>query len=169
MPLILFPIRLYFRNCVLYVGSCFNSYLSFVPFMAHNSFFSLLITFLRAMCLLFSPPLTSIKWILWVVLFSPQFIYMPFVTWLTFFPFCLFPFVINDTHIIGPTSIVYPVFHHFSSQSGLVGLVIQLCICVVWSPSRLFLRFAPPSNFWTHIGGIWVLGVPLGSLSSSFI
>jgi hypothetical protein len=38
------------------------------------------------------------------------------------FPSYLFPFVIDDTHIIGPTSIVSRAFHHFSSQLDLVTL-----------------------------------------------
>jgi hypothetical protein len=47
------------------------------------------------------------------------------------FPSYLFPFVANDTHIIGPTSIVSQAFHHFSSQLNLVSLVIQPYKCVV--------------------------------------
>jgi hypothetical protein len=53
----------------------------------------------------------------------------------------------------------------------LEGLVVQPCKCVVWSPSRLPLRFSLPSSFYILTKGIKVLGVLLGSISftSSFI
>jgi hypothetical protein len=47
------------------------------------------------------------------------------------FPSCLFPSITNDTHIIGPTSIVFQAFDHFSSQLDLVSLVVQPYKCVV--------------------------------------
>jgi len=40
------------------------------------------------------------------------------------FPSSLFPSITNDTHIIGDASIVFQVFHHFSSHLDLIGLAI---------------------------------------------
>jgi hypothetical protein len=56
---------------VLHMSNCFNSYLSFVPFMFHSSFFSLITTPFKMICLLFNLPLALIKGIFWVVLFLP--------------------------------------------------------------------------------------------------
>jgi len=88
-----------------------------------------------------------------------------FHTLITLFPSCLFPFVTYDIHIIGPTLIVSQVFHHYFFELDLVSLAIQPYKCVVWFPSRLPLRFLPPSSFYTPIKGIRVLGVLLGSIS----
>jgi hypothetical protein len=36
----------------------------------------------------------------------------------------MFPYVVDDTHIINPTSVVHHTFDHFASQLGLVGLIV---------------------------------------------
>jgi len=54
-----------------------------------------------------------------------------------------------------------------SPKLGLrqVGLAVQPYKWAIWSLSGLHLRFSLPSSLCTPIGGIRVLGVPLGSLS----
>jgi hypothetical protein len=47
----------------------------------------------------------------------------------------------------------------------LVGIVIKFGKCVTWSSLGLALKFLPPLGFYSLIGGIRVLGVPLRSLS----
>jgi hypothetical protein len=64
--------------------------------------------------------------------------------------------------------ILSQAFHHFSSQLDLVSLVIQHHKCAIWFPSGLPSRFLLPLGFYIPIGGIRVLGVPLGSFSFTF-
>jgi hypothetical protein len=52
---------------------------------------------------------------------------------------CLFPSIVNDTHIIGPFSIE-STYEHFQT-----GLYIQFQKCVAWSPSNLPPNFNTPS------------------------
>jgi hypothetical protein len=98
---------LYSRSCVLQVGNCFNSYLLSIPFMLHNSFFSLVTTPFKAIYLLLSPLFVLIKGILGVVFFFARIRLCTFYSSTTFFPSCLFVFVLDDTHIIGPVSVVF--------------------------------------------------------------
>jgi hypothetical protein len=63
--------RLYSKSCMFQGGNYFNSYLSFVLFMLHSSFFSLVTTPHKAIFLLFSPLLAPIMGIFRVVIFSP--------------------------------------------------------------------------------------------------
>lgn len=77
----------------------------------------------------------------------------------------LFPSIANDTHIIGHASIVFQIFHHFYFQLDLIGLTVQPHKCATWSLLRLPSRFSPTSRFCTHVKGIKVLGIPLGSFS----
>ncbi len=76
--------RLYFKSCMFQQGNYFNLYLSSILFMPHSSFFSLVTTPYKVSFLVFSPLLAPIRRILWVVTFSPQFIFMTFVAWLVF-------------------------------------------------------------------------------------
>ncbi len=61
------------------------------------------------------------------------------------FPFYLFPYIIDDTHIMGPPSIVSFVYEHFKIEFYVIGLSIQPKKCVAWSPFGLPLNFDPPS------------------------
>jgi len=81
------------------------------------------------------------------------------------FSSCLFPPIVNDTHIIGPFSIVSSSYEHFQTEFCVIGLSIQPQKCVTWSPFGLPLDFNTPSQ------RINVLEVPLGTLTftSSFI
>jgi putative effector of murein hydrolase len=41
------------------------------------------------------------------------------------FPFCLFPSIVNDIHIIGPLSIVSFAYEHFHTKFYAMSLFIQ--------------------------------------------
>jgi hypothetical protein len=87
------------------------------------------------------------------------------------FPSYMFPSIIDDTHIIGPLSIVSSTHEHFQTKLHAIGFSIQPHKCVAWSPSSLPLDFNTPSQFTTPSKGIRILGVPLGTLifTPSFI
>ncbi len=76
-------------------------------------------------------------------------------------PSCIFPLLVDDTHILGLTSFVPFSFDHFAFELTLMGLVVQPYKCITWSPSNLPLGFSP------H----WVFRVPFGYVlfSSSFL
>jgi hypothetical protein len=61
------------------------------------------------------------------------------------FPSFLFPSIVDDTHIIGPPSIVSFVYEHFQTKLRAIGLSIQLHKCITWSPVGLSLDFNTPS------------------------
>jgi hypothetical protein len=61
------------------------------------------------------------------------------------FPFYLFLSIANDTHIIGPPSIVSFAYEHFQIELCVIGLSIQPLKCIGWSP------FSLPPNFNTLI------------------
>ncbi len=84
---------------------------------------------------------------------------------------CLFPSIVDDTHIIGPLSIVSSTYKHFQTKLYVIGLSIQPQKCVAWSPFSLPLNFNTPSQFTIPLKGIKIFKVPLGtsSLTSSFI
>jgi hypothetical protein len=77
------------------------------------------------------------------------------------FPSYVFPPIIDDTHIIGPPSIVSSPYEHFQSKLCAIDLSIQPRKCVKWSPSNLPLDFNTPSQFTTPSKGIKVLGCHL--------
>ncbi len=89
------------------------------------------------------------------------------------FPSCLFPSIIDDTHIIGPypLSIISSTYEHFQTKLRAIGLSIQLQKCVAWSFFSLPWNFNTPSELTTPYEGIKIFGVLLGTLTftSSFI
>ncbi len=70
------------------------------------------------------------------------------------FPSCLFPSIVNETHIIGPPSIVSFTYEHFQIKLHAIGFSIQPQKCVAWSPSGLLPNFNTQSQFNTPLGGI---------------
>ncbi len=86
------------------------------------------------------------------------------------FPFHLFPFIRDNTHIIGPPSIVSYVYEYFQTKLRVIGFSIQLQKCITWLPLGLPPNFNTPFQCTTPYEGIRVLGVPLGTLTftSSF-
>jgi hypothetical protein len=83
----------------------------------------------------------------------------------------VFPSIVDDTHIIGPPSIISSPYEHFQTELCAIDLSIQPQKCVMWSPSNLLLDFNTPSQFTTPSKGIRVLGVPFNTslFTSSFI
>ncbi len=87
------------------------------------------------------------------------------------FPSCLFPSIVNNTHIIYPPLIVSSAYEHFQTKLHVIGLSIQPHKCIAWPPFGLPWNFNAPSQFTTQFEGIKILGVPFGTLTftSSFI
>ncbi len=81
------------------------------------------------------------------------------------FPFRLFPFIVDDTHIIGPLSIISSAYEHLYTELCAISFSIQPQKCVTWSPFDLPPNFNTSSQFTTPFKGIRVLGVPLSSLT----
>jgi hypothetical protein len=82
-----------------------------------------------------------------------------------FFPFCLFPSIVDDIHIINPPSIVSSTYKHFQTKLHVISLSIQVQKCVAWSPFGLLPTFNTLFQFYTPSKGIRILGVPLGTSS----
>jgi hypothetical protein len=61
------------------------------------------------------------------------------------FPFCLFPSIANDTHIIVPLSIISSAYEHFQIKFHAICSSIQPHKCVAWSPCSLLFDFNTPS------------------------
>jgi hypothetical protein len=62
-----------------------------------------------------------------------------------YFPSSLFTFIANDTHIIGPHSILSSTYEHFQTEFHAIGLSFQPHKCVAWSPFGLPPNFNTPS------------------------
>jgi hypothetical protein len=88
---------------------------------------------------------------------------LPFIT--NHFLSCLFPSIVDDSHIIGPFLIELSGYEHFQTKFRAIFLNIQLQKFVAWSP------FGLPPNFNTPSKGIKISGVLLGNstFTSSFI
>jgi len=54
---------------------------------------------------------------------------------ISYFPFCLFPSIVDDMHIVGPPSILSFAYDHFQIKICAIGLSIQPQKCVTWSLS----------------------------------
>ncbi len=81
----------------------------------------------------------------WEGFFSPHVHFQALYNLVYLFTPYVFPSILDDIHIIGPTQIVSHVFEHFASPLALVGLTIQPHKCATWSPST-------PSKFSLPIG-----------------
>jgi len=65
------------------------------------------------------------KMISWGTLFASVY-FKALYSIVNYFPFCLFPFIVNDVHIIGPFSNVSFVYDHFQTKFCVIHLFIQL-------------------------------------------
>ncbi len=81
---------------------------------------------------------------------------------------CLFPSLVDDTHIFDPTHVISLVSDHFVSHLASMGLIVQLCKCLAQASSNLFLWFIPLVEFYAPFDGIKILGVPFGFASFAF-
>jgi len=59
-------------------------------------------------------------------------------------PSCVFPSLVDDTHIMGSMSEITHTFDHFSTQLTLVGFRVKVSKCKLWSPSGIFLGIKIP-------------------------
>jgi hypothetical protein len=107
------------------------------------------------------------KWSLWKALFVLAH-FRALCSSTNHFPFYLFLYIINDTHIIGSPLIISFTHEHFQIALCAIGLFIQP---QNWSPFSLPPNFNTPSQFTTPLKGIQDLGVLLdiSSFTSSFI
>jgi hypothetical protein len=55
---------------------------------------------------------------------------------------CLFPSIVDDTHIIGPFFIVSFAYEHFKTELRAISFSIQLHKCVAWSPFGRTFNFS---------------------------
>jgi hypothetical protein len=53
---------------------------------------------------------------------------------------CIFPSLIDDTHIMGLMNEITYAFDHLSTELALVGLKVKVLKCKLWCPSRISLR-----------------------------
>jgi hypothetical protein len=66
------------------------------------------------------------------------------------FPFYLFPSTTNNTHIIGPLSIVSFAYEHFHTELHAIGPSIQPKKCITWSPFGLQFNSKPHLSLTHH-------------------
>jgi len=51
----------------------------------------------------------------------------------------IFPFLVDDIHIMEPMCEIIHVFYYLSTQLALLGLKVKVPKCKLWSPLRIFL------------------------------
>ncbi len=67
-------------------------------------------------------------------------------------PNCIFPSLVNDTHIMGPMNEITHAYEHLSTQLTLVGLKVKVSKCKLWHPSWIFHR----DSSRLHFGHKWL-------------
>jgi len=53
-------------------------------------------------------------------------------------------------------------FDHLSTQLALIGFMVKVSKCKLWSPSRIFLDTYIPKGYTLVIDGLHILGVQVG-------
>jgi hypothetical protein len=109
-----------------------------------------------------SPSSMEVGWILRWFLFALAH-YRTFLKSIAQAPNCVFPSLMDDTHIMGPMSEVVPAFDHFSTQLALVGFKVKVLKCKLWSSSKIFWGIEIPQGCTLVIDDLCILGVPVGS------
>jgi hypothetical protein len=66
------------------------------------------------------------------------------------FPFCLFPSIPDDTHIIAPLFIVLSAYEHFKTEFNVISHPIQPHECVAYPPSNLLSDLTPHLSLTPH-------------------
>jgi hypothetical protein len=51
---------------------------------------------------------------------------------------CIFPSLVDNTHIVGLMNEIIRTFDHFSTQLALVGFKVKVSKCKLWSPFKIF-------------------------------
>jgi hypothetical protein len=78
-------------------------------------------------------------------------------------PTCILPFLIGDTHIMGPMSEVIRAFDHLSTQLALIGLKVKVSKYKLWNPLRIFPSIEIPQGYTLVLDGLCILGVLMGT------
>jgi hypothetical protein len=140
------------------MGTSYNSFLLFMHSMYSNFFCFIVHIIMKVMSQSSHLPQGPINVILWggIIHFS-HFRVLHSIA--SHFPSCLPPSITDDTHIIGPLSIISSTYEHFQTKLHAIGFPIQPYKCIAWSPSTL------PPNFNTPSERIRLLKVPLGTLT----
>jgi hypothetical protein len=64
--------------------------------------------------------------------------YRTFLKIITQAPKCVFPSLVDDTHIVGTMNKVVIAFNHLLTQLTLIGLKVNMSTCKLWSPLGIF-------------------------------
>ncbi len=80
-------------------------------------------------------------------------------------PSCVFLSLTNDTHIVGPTSNVVPMFLRLEEELLTLSISVQPTNCVAWSPQKLDHYISLPPNFFTFNSSFHIWGTLMGSTS----
>ncbi len=77
---------------------------------------------------------------------------------------CVFPFLVDDTHIVGPTLDVLLDFLRLQEEFGALRLSVQPTKCIAWFPSGLnqFISLLP--CFLTPEYSLCIIGALMGYL-----
>jgi hypothetical protein len=78
-------------------------------------------------------------------------------------PNCVFPSLVDDTHIVGPMNEFSCTFDHLLTQLTQVGFRVNVSKCKFWSPSGIFLGIEIPYSCILVINGLHILNVLVGS------
>jgi len=77
---------------------------------------------------------------------------------------CVFPFLVDDTHIVGPTLDVFLDFLRLQEEFGALRLLVQPTKCIAWSPLGSNQSISLPPCFLTPESSLCILGALMGSL-----
>jgi len=78
-------------------------------------------------------------------------------------PRCILPFLIGNTHIMGPMSEVIRAFDHLLTQLALIGLKVKVSKYKLWNPLKIFLGIEIPQGYTLVLDGLCILGVLMGT------
>jgi hypothetical protein len=83
--------------------------------------------------------------------------YRAFLKTITQAPKCVFPSLVDDTHIVGTMNEVVLAFNHLLTQLALIGLKVNVSTCKLWNPLRIsssvnFLGLHFSHRWLTHFG-----------------
>jgi hypothetical protein len=86
--------------------------------------------------------------------------YQVFLKTITWAPYCVFPSLSDDTHIVGPMNEITCTFDHLSTQLTLVRFKVKVAKCKLWSPSRFSLCIKILQGCTLVTNGLCILDVP---------
>ncbi len=114
----------YVKNFVQQVGTSYNLFPLFVHYMHLNLPFFIVIIIVKKMSQSSLLPWELIKLIIYKGALFTLAHFKALRSTTSHFPSCLFPSIVDDTHIIGPLSIVSSAYEHFQTKFHPIGLSI---------------------------------------------